>query len=71
MTRARVDLADIPDDVREKLGLPASTSTSGRRRRLTKDDIRGHALRVLAVVAGLSKADRGRVLDHARKVNAL
>ena len=38
---------------------------------MTKDAVRGHAIRVLAAVAGLSQSDRARVLEQAAKVNDL
>jgi hypothetical protein len=62
----RINAKDIPADVRAKLGLDKSTK---RRRSLSADEVRSHSLRVLAVVADLTKAERARVLRHAVKVN--
>ena len=72
MSPARIDLAELSPEVREQLGLLAPSSNGGRRRRgLTKDEVRTHALRVLAVVAQLTRAQRVRVLAHADRLNAL
>lgn len=61
----RINLADIPADVRKKLNLPAPR----RARSMSKDDVRTYAIRVLNVVAELTPAERKRVLSHALKVN--
>jgi len=62
---ARIDLADIPPDVRKKLNLP----TPRRARSLSKNEVRSYAIRVLYVIADLSPSERRRVLSHAVKVN--
>lgn len=57
-------LDDIPAETRKKLGL-AKTRT----RRFTKEDVRKHALIVLAEIASLTQDQRRQVLTHALLVN--
>lgn len=59
-----ISVDDLPADVRKKLGL-----TLPRRRGLSKNDVRTHAIRVLAAVASLTPNERRRVLQHALKLN--
>jgi hypothetical protein len=67
MTPPTVNVNDLPADVLRQLNLRRQR----QRRALNKDAIRGHALRVLAVVADLSQKDRRRVLEHATALNDL
>lgn len=62
--RPSIALADLPPAVRKKLNI-----RTPRRQSMTKDEIRTAAIRVLAVVADLSPAERRRVLAHAAKIN--
>ena len=61
-----VPLADLPLEVREKLGLAEKPK---RQRVFTAEDERRHALKLLAQIADLSKAERARVLNRAHKIN--
>lgn len=64
--RPTIKLEDLPPAVRRKLGKVA------RRRRppaMPLRDVRSYALRVLAVLAHLTEAERARILRHALKVN--
>ncbi|MBA3895122.1 MAG: hypothetical protein H0X69_15800 [Gemmatimonadales bacterium] len=63
-----IALDDLPADARERLGLKAPRKP---RRGMSKDQVRTHALRVLAVIAELSQADRRRVLEQALRANAV
>jgi len=60
-------------DAATRRAVEARTGRKVRPRRATmsKDDVRGHAIRVLAVIAELSQRDRRRVLEHAARVNAV
>jgi hypothetical protein len=61
---ASLNFDDIPDDVRRSIGL--------RKQRVTtfgKQQVRQHAIRVLATVASLTQQQRSRVLQHAMKLN--
>lgn len=61
-----VKAEDLKPEDRKRLGIPAP-----RRRRLSKDDVRSHAIRALAELAGLTQTERERVLRHAIRVNAV
>jgi hypothetical protein len=70
MSPARINLSELPADVRRKL--PSDVRRKLRapaRRSMTMDQVRTAAIRVLAVVADLRPADRARVLKHAAKLN--
>jgi hypothetical protein len=67
--RAVVDVDELSPEVRRQLGIPDGSARSRRRTAMTKDEIRSAAIRVLAVVASLSSAQRRRVLKHALEVN--
>lgn len=64
--RPTIDAKDLPPEVRRRLGMKTK-----RGRSMTLNEVRTHALRVLAVVADLSPAERRRVLRQATKVNAV
>jgi hypothetical protein len=71
---AKLDLDELDEETRAKvaarLGLdPSPRSERRSRAAMSKDQVRSHALRVLAVVASLSQRERRRVLQHALKVN--
>jgi hypothetical protein len=63
-----IPLDDLPAEAREKLGFKPPRKP---RRGMNKDQVRTHALRVLAVIAELSQADRKRVLEQALRANAV
>lgn len=60
---AKLKDSDLTPELRKILGLPQN------RKRMSKDDVRGYAIRCLAPLAGLTKAQRVRVLEHARKMD--
>jgi hypothetical protein len=66
MATKRLTLDDLPVAVRQKLGVKRP-----RQSQFSKDEVRTHALRVLAEVASLTQDQRRRVLEHAVKVNAI
>lgn len=55
--------SDLTPEIRKMLGLPQN------RKRMTKDDVRGYAIRCLAPLAGLTRTQRVHVLDHAKKMD--
>lgn len=59
-----VNLADLPAEVRKRLKLKKRRVQS-----MTLNEVRTHALRVLAVVADLSPSERSRVLRQAGRLN--
>jgi hypothetical protein len=61
---ASINLNDLDPEQRKQLGIrkPRETASS-------KDELRGWSLKVLALMANLSRAERERVLRHALKVN--
>lgn len=61
---ATINLADLPPDQRKGLGIRKPRETA-----FSKDELRGWSLKVLALMAGLSRSERERVLKHALKVN--
>jgi|SRR5262245_2484985 len=65
MTPARIDLKDLPKDVRSKLNLRAPKEGKG----FTAEQVRGKALDVMAVISNLTRAQRERVLKQAIKLN--
>jgi hypothetical protein len=67
--RPTVDLRDLSPELRKQLA--ARGIRKPRKSEFSKNDVRTAALRVLAVVADLTPAQRARVLVHAGKLNAL
>lgn len=64
--RPAVNARDLSPEVRRRLGVKTRKARS-----MTLNEVRTHALRVLAVVADLSPAERRRVLRQAAKLNAV
>lgn len=64
----KIGVADLPPELRQKLGLKVKRKAS---RGIKLNEIRGFAIRALAVMAHLTPAERARVLRHALKVNAV
>jgi hypothetical protein len=63
---AQVKLSELSAEVRKQLGVK-----SPRRRSLSLDNVRTHAIRVLAVIAELTPSERARVLRQAGRMNDL
>jgi hypothetical protein len=63
---ATIDFNDIPEDQRRKMGL-----RKPRESKFSQEEVRSHALKILAAMAGLTQTQRERVLKHAMKVNKL
>ncbi len=42
-----------------------------REQKFSKEQVRSNAIKVLAVVAGLTQSERERVLQHAAKLNSV
>jgi hypothetical protein len=61
---ASIHLDDLDAEQRKQLGIRKTRETA-----FSKDDLRGWALKTLALMATLSRAERDRVLKHALKVN--
>jgi hypothetical protein len=61
---ATINLDDIDPEQRKQLGI-----RKPRESNFTKDDLRGWSLKILALMANLSRSERERVLRHAIKVN--
>jgi hypothetical protein len=61
---ATINLDDIDPEQRKQLGIRKPRESS-----FSKDELRGWALKVLALMANLTRAERDRVLRHALKVN--
>jgi hypothetical protein len=61
---ATLNVDDLTPDQRKELGI-----RKPREPQFTKDELRGWALKTLALMANLSRAERERVLKHALKVN--
>jgi hypothetical protein len=55
---------DIDPEQRKQLGIRKPRETA-----FSKDELRGWALKVLALMANLSRTERVRVLRHVLKVN--
>jgi hypothetical protein len=63
---ASIHVDELSPDQRKQLGVRAP-----RQGDFSKEECRSWALRVLASMANLSRAERDRVLKHALKVNAV
>lgn len=66
MATKKLTLDDLPPAARAKLGI-----RKPRQSQFSKDEVRTHALRILAEVSSLTQDQRRRVLEHAVKVNAI
>lgn len=66
MATKKLTLDDLPAAARQKLGIKRP-----RVSQFSKDEVRTHALRVLAEISTLTQDQRRRVLEHAAKVNAI
>ena len=62
---ATINLDDIDPAQRKQLGIRKPREVTS----ISKDEQRGWALKVLALMANLSRIERERVLRHALKVN--
>ena len=61
---ATINLDDIDPEQRKQLGIRKQREST-----FSKDQLRGWSLKVLALMANLSRTERERVLRHALKVN--
>ena len=61
-----IDLEDLPKEVRDRIVKEHGIST--RKHNLTKDDVRGYAIKMLGQVYNLCKSDIERVLAQANKM---
>ncbi len=66
MSGASIHVDDLTPEQRKQLGVRATRQTD-----FTKEEMRSWALKTLASMAGLSRAERDRVLKHALKVNRI
>jgi hypothetical protein len=64
MATASIHVDDLDPERRKQLGI-----RKPRESQFSKDELRGWSLKVLALMAGLTRAERERVLKHALKVN--
>lgn len=60
---------DLTPEQRKALGLVEYMARSRKQQGISKDRVRGEAIRVLAAVAGLTQQQRDRVLRHALALN--
>lgn len=69
-----LNINDLNPETLSKLGLVQEHKTINKKPRsqtFTKEQVRSNAIKVLAVVAGLSQSERDRVLAHAIKLNGV
>jgi hypothetical protein len=64
MATPTIKFDDLSPEQRKQLGL-----RSPRQSRFSAEPVRSWALKVLAEMAGLSRAERERVLRHASRIN--
>lgn len=67
----KIDADELPAAVRAQLRKTGQLPRRSPRRSMTADQVRTHALRIMAVIADLSPAERRRVLRKAAEVNAV
>jgi hypothetical protein len=63
---ASIHLDDLDPDDRKRLGIETP-----REVQFSKEELRGWALKILALMSGLTRAQRDRVLKHATRVNSV
>lgn len=63
--------SDLPDHVKAKVKSEGKAPRKTRVVSLTKEQVRGHAIRCLNQIADLSDSDRDRVLNMALKINGV
>ena len=63
---APIDPRELTPEVRKQLGIRVPRETT-----FSAEDVASHALKCLAAIATLSRAERERVLRHAQKLNRL
>ena len=61
---ASINFDELTPEQRKELGIRKPRESA-----FSKDELRGWALKTLALMANLSRAERERVLKHALKVN--
>lgn len=61
---ATINLDDIDPEQRKQLGIRKPRETA-----FSKDELRGWSLKILALMANLTRAERERVLKHALRLN--
>ncbi len=61
---ATINAGDLDPEQRKQLGIRKPRETA-----FSKDELRGWFLKILALMATLSRAERDRALRHAIKVN--
>jgi hypothetical protein len=64
--RATINLDELDAEQRKQLGIRKPRETQ-----FSKEELRGWSLKILAVMANLSRAERDRVLRHAQRVNKI
>jgi hypothetical protein len=64
MPSASIHLDELTQEQRRELGI-----RKPRESQFSKEELRGWSLKVLALMASLSRSERERVLKHALKVN--
>jgi hypothetical protein len=64
--RATINLDELDAEQRKQLGIRKPRETQ-----FCKDELRGWALKVLALMANLTRAERDRVLKHSLRVNKI